>query len=139
MAVLELDYEGVRSALDTSLTEDDLPFETIDQLVFTHPAREWVLARDPDAETYDHADTEYRHAQNAYTCVIAARIAPSLPRILQERAASGSSVQFSREKVDEIVSRLMARASAELAAYLEDSGYPPPPFCFGVASGTRGR
>jgi hypothetical protein len=129
----------VRSALDLSLTTDDLPFTTIDRLIFTDPAREWVLARDPDAETYEQDSANWRRAQNAFTFRLAAEIAPSLPRILQERAASGSSVQFQREKVEDLVARLLAKASAELAAYLEESGYPVPSFTFGAASGTRGR
>jgi hypothetical protein len=131
-----LDYPDVRGALDSDLSEKDLPDAFINRKIFAPAADQDVLDRDPDAETRTGADGERIKRAAIYFC--AARLAPTVVRLtslnVQTRDMSYQKPVFDP---DERAAQLRNMAEEELAEVL--SVEPARPEFFSVARGTRGK
>lgn len=127
-------------ALDVSLTADTLPDDMIEDDAFLLPALQELERLDEDALTYDEVTepAEYRGARLALLYLVAARIAPVLPVITQERLGDR---QYARAawNGDALAGRLRGKAAAAIAAYRETDGLVPVPVLFTLAHGTRGQ
>ena len=126
------DYEPIRKRLDLSLDREALPDETID--LFAPEAEREILTRDPSAAT--RTWTELERVTDALRYLTASKIALALPVVVSETLGDYA---YQRLKIDPVArsNQLRAQAERELAAYLEDSGYPVG-LAFARASGTRG-
>lgn len=140
------DYPAVRAALDTQLTEANLPDETLDLSIYADAAVQDVYkvyevagSTDDPADEAD-ADNQARITRAAiYYC--AARLAPAVIRITSVQVATRDG-SYSRQTFDpaERAAELRAEAAAELAPILEpDETTPALPTMFTVARGYRGR
>ena len=134
------DYSLVRQALDVTLTEDDLPDSVLGSALYEEAARDDVLAVDPEAES--RTGSAARRVARALVYFTAARVAPVLPRLLQEQIENDDvryRYQVQAKDWEAEAARLRGLAQAELAAYLNDDGRVETLSYFGTACGRRGR
>lgn len=132
------DFPAVRAALDTELTEANLPNNTIALDIYQGAAEREVKGRDEDWES--RTGEELLRLKAATVYLTAARLAPSVVRItsmnVQGRDLSYSKQTFDPEKK---AAELRALAEQELAELVtpeeETSGRPT---MFTLASARRG-
>lgn len=135
MAILTNDlYDSVRAALDTKLTEEDLPNSIVAMDIYAGAAELDVLARDPQAES--RTDDDLKRVKNAAVYFCAARLAPAIPHLVETgdenntwrwqqrdwQARAQELRQLADESVNEVLTTDVVR-----------------PKVFSVASGRRGR
>lgn len=135
----ETQYEQVRAAIDTSLTEDDLPDATIALDLYAGAANRWLLRRDSDAATRMGDDAASVTLAAVLYC--AALLVGAIPRLTQENHDGVTSYTRALETPAQIAERLLARAEDALAGVLEPSAPTTAsiPTMFTRASGRRGR
>lgn len=128
------DYGEIRDAIDTSLSEANLPGTTIGREIYRGRAERWIAARTSNADA---------HAKLAAIYMCAAFLVPAVPHLSSE-SLPGASYQRVNFDPAEQVKRLEGLAADELALSL-NGGVPPAPAStpeqpshFGVASGRRG-
>ena len=140
MPILTLShFPAIRAALDTELTAEVLPDDTINLPIYREAADQDVLDLDPDAET--RTGTEQARVQRAAIYFCAARLAPVVSRINQMNLGNGG-MSYSREVFDpdERADQLREMARKEIDAILTpDEAAPRRPIAFAKAIGRRGR
>ncbi len=138
MAILDADdYGMIRSAIDVSLTAARLPDATIELPIYLGAAESEVLRRIPDAAT--RVGEELQHVKNAIALLVAALLAPTIPRMSSEKMGEYQYQLASASKVGDIVAELRGRADQELR-FLElpsATTRAEPPFFFGLAESGR--
>lgn len=134
------DYPAVREALDTSLTETQLPNATIERSIYKNAAIADVVALYPTAVSETDSAKQARLTRAAiFFC--AARLAPAVVRITS-LSVSTRDAQYSRQTFnpEERAAELRALAAAEIAEIVTPAEETPGrPTLFTVASGRRGR
>jgi hypothetical protein len=127
-------YGAVRGAIDTTLDDEALPDDVIEQPTYAAAAELELLRRDPDAVT--RTGSERTHMLNALVFLTAARLVQAIPQLITERQGDYS---YSRTQINGLdrAATLRGLASDELAAYLTDTAVPG--VIFAVAHGYRGR
>lgn len=138
MAILTPDdYDAVRAALDTTLDDELLPDSVIGLSIYVDAAELEIKRRDSDAESRTGDDA--KRIKNATIYMVAALIAPALPRIVSETIGESS---YRRQDVDwQAVARdLRSRSDEELVRVIEsDPVTSARPTIFSRATGQRGR
>ena len=133
------DFDQIRKAIDTDLTEEELPDEVIALPIYLGAAEAQVAARLPNVETL--SGTALIAARNAIVYATAALLAPIFP---QMRAASLGAYRYdvyalNPEKLAEVL-RDKASSQMDMADTLGGTAtvakLPP---IFVVAPGRRGR
>jgi hypothetical protein len=136
------DFPEIRATLDVSLDITNLPDAVIALDIYLGRATEWVMSRNPAAETYTGAvDATSRAIRRACVLATAALIAPSLPWLTQETYEN--QIGYKRVAVDlnSLVADLWSQASAQMDLSLPTDDAPVyggKPF-FTTAKGRRGQ
>jgi hypothetical protein len=138
MELRAADPATIRRLIDVSLDAAVLPDAVLQDDGFLGRAQDELLALDADAFGYDADTDEYRRAQRALSCLVAANVAPAVPVIT---GITVGDTRLTREKVDYRLraQELRALAAGEVAAYLESAGVVDSPVLFSLAHGYRGR
>lgn len=130
-------YPAVRQAIDISLNETTLPDAAISSPIYLLAADLEIKARDPQWAAREGDAESYLVLAAIY--LTAAKLAPAVPAIAQERFPEQYSYQ--RVGIDYVARarELMTLADAALANILEPSDETPyMPTMFTTASGGRG-
>jgi hypothetical protein len=132
--------ELVRKALDVSLTETSLPDEVILTPIYAGAARRAVLAADSTVEAINPLvePDRWRSALAATAFLTAAKIAPSLPQIV-ERVVGDNRLRREKWDVDAAVKRLNAAAAIEIASLTDAESSSTRIAHFWTVAGGRGR
>jgi len=134
------EYPAVLAALDTKLTDADIPDSLLDQTIYKDAAIQDVVDIYPTAASETDTDNQTRITRAAiYFC--AARLAPAAVRITSLNVTT-RDMSFSRHVFDPAkrAAELVAMANDELAEILTPSDDTPyMPTMFTVAHGYRGR
>ena len=135
----EEDFDSIRLAISTDLTEDDLPDTTIALPIYLGAAERWAKSVDPSIDT--RTDDKLEAAQNAVALKTASLLIVALPILQREEFALGEG--YTRQKVDtdQVSKSLAARAQAELDSYLNAGSTTTATYlpAFTVAAGNRGQ
>lgn len=131
-------FAQIRSAIDVSLTSDDLTDDTIAASIYLAAADVEIKRRDPLWST--RSGDELAALTLAAVYLTAALIAPAVPQIKSERYPEGYSYDRTidyRQRAED----LRAAAEQQLGAVLapSDPASLAMPSFFAVASGTRGQ
>lgn len=140
------EYPAIRAALDTQLTEANLPDSTLDLPIYVdaavHDVRQAYEAAGSADDPADEADADNQaKISRAAIYFCAARLAPAVVRITSVQIATRDG-SYSRQTFDpeKRAAELQAMAAAELAPILEPSETTPNrPVMFALARGYRGR
>lgn len=138
MAILTSDdYEAIRKALDTELTDKNLPNSIIGLDIYAGAADQDVLDVYPEAES-DAANAA--RITRAAVLFCAARLAPAVVR-LTSLTVSTRDLSYQRPAWDpeKRAAELRALAEEELAEILDTGLAPTRPTLFGRAPGYRGQ
>lgn len=130
-------YDMVRSLIDLSLTEDNLPDDVIAQPIYHGAAENYIAEKDPLYATRTGA--ERLHLFNAAVLLTAAYIFPAVPFLVREDFGDYSATMW-REKgfIASRIAELRSRANSEINAVIVPGtlfGYPQ---MFTVGKGGRG-
>ena len=132
-------YVSVRGALDTELTENELPDSTIGLPIYRFAAEQDVLERDPQAESRTGDELQQVKVAAVYFC--AARLAPAVVRLTSLNVTT-RDISYQKATFDPASksSELRQYAEEALATVLEpENPTPGRPTILTVASGDRGR
>lgn len=136
MSVLSAaDFPAVRAVLDVSLDTATLPDATLSQPVYLQAAEAELLALDPLVAT--RVGTEGERVKRAGIYLLAARVAPAIPRLTGE---GFEDYRYQTEAMDweRRADHLRALARAEIALLLAQAATDRRPTIFTVATGDRG-
>lgn len=116
--ITSTDYPVVRAALDTSFDITDLPDAVIGLRIYHAAAEREVKKRIPNAETLTGDSLE--RVKDATIYLIAARLAPSVPRILAETMDDGYQYQRANQQDwAKLAAELRRLADAEITEALQ--------------------
>src|SRR5436309_3365234 len=107
-------YDAIRKSLDLGLDEKALPDEVIEYPIYGPAAEADVTAADPLALTYAEGTVAKERCIRAAIFLTAARLAPSLPAIMQE-AIGDYRLQQQPPDLALLARTLRGLAQAELA------------------------
>jgi hypothetical protein len=133
------EYPMVRAAVDTSLGPRALKDEVIALDMYAGEAERQVLARDPNALTYDPDSDNGKRVRMAAVYWTAALLVPALPDLTSERFTDYSYTRSARDWAQH-ARDLVGRATAALNAVLVvEPSKSTAGAMFRLARGCRGR
>jgi hypothetical protein len=125
-------FDEIRSAIDTTLGEANLPNEIIAKDIYLGRALRWVASKTTNTGP---------EAKNAAIYYIAYLICPSMPQLESDRKATGDGYQVKVENLQDKLDRLLTTAQG----YISEIDDVTPvlatqvPEYFTLARGRRGR
>lgn len=133
------DYDAVRAAIDTQLTDSDLPESVISLDIYQGHAESW--AAQVDVGWSDRAGNQLKALQRGTIYKLASLLVRALPILSQENFGNGEG--FTRQKVDvaQRAAMLESLAYEQLNSYLAlelNSTVRTMPTSFRLAHGNRG-